>query len=174
MPETGVGRTPNLAAEARDARQTAPAHFGHHLLELPHFLHHLLHLGKAIEHVVHFGDGGATAFGDSLPAFGVQDGGRFALAGCHRADNSLHATKIAFAFAEIGVFDHFEKAWYSHVINKRKPDVAAFQYVIRDSNLDPAATLFIDDALVNVEGARSAGLQAIHLAPGKTVLDLGL
>lgn len=70
--------------------------------------------------------------------------------------------------------DHFEKAYYSHVINQRKPDVAAFQYVIEDSKLHAANTLFIDDALVNVEGARLAGLQAIHLSGGKTVLDLGL
>jgi glucose-1-phosphatase len=70
--------------------------------------------------------------------------------------------------------DHFEKAWYSHVINQRKPDVAAFQYVIQDKNLDAATTLFIDDALVNVEGARQAGLQGIHLTDGKTVLDIGL
>ena len=69
---------------------------------------------------------------------------------------------------------HFEKAYYSHIINKRKPDVLAFQYVIQDSNLNPSNTLFIDDALVNVEGARQAGLQAIHLTAGKTVLELDL
>jgi FMN phosphatase YigB (HAD superfamily) len=68
----------------------------------------------------------------------------------------------------------FEKAYYSHLINRRKPDVAAFEYVINDSGLNPAETLFIDDAMVNVEGARQAGLQAIHLIPGKTILDLGL
>ena len=68
----------------------------------------------------------------------------------------------------------FVKAYYSHLINLRKPDVSAFEYVIRDSGVNPAETLFIDDALVNVTGAQQAGLQAIHLEPGKTVLDLGL
>lgn len=68
--------------------------------------------------------------------------------------------------------DHFEKAWYSHIINRRKPDVAAFEYVLRDSGLEAGNTLFIDDALVNVEGARAAGMQAIHLEPGKTIVDL--
>lgn len=68
----------------------------------------------------------------------------------------------------------FEKAWYSHVIKQRKPDVAAYQYVVGDAGIDPSVTLFIDDALVNVEGARQAGLQARHLEPGKTILDLGL
>jgi glucose-1-phosphatase len=91
--------------------------------------------------------------------------------------NALHLEEFQKSYRTVygtGLDDHFEKAWYSHVINQRKPDVAAFEYVISDSNLDPAVTLFIDDALINVEGARAAGLQAIHLAPGKTVLDLGL
>jgi HAD superfamily hydrolase (TIGR01509 family) len=68
----------------------------------------------------------------------------------------------------------FEKAYYSHLINQRKPDVSAYQFVVNDSGLNAAETLFIDDALINVEGAREAGLQAIHLTPGKTILDLRL
>jgi putative hydrolase of the HAD superfamily len=56
----------------------------------------------------------------------------------------------------------------------RKPDVAAFEYVIKASGVNAAETLFIDDALVNVEGAHKAGLQAFHLTDGKTILDLSL
>ena len=67
----------------------------------------------------------------------------------------------------------FEKAWYSHDIKLRKPDVTAFRYVLQDSGLQPHETLFIDDALVNVEGARAAGMQGYHLEPGKTVLEIG-
>jgi HAD superfamily hydrolase (TIGR01509 family) len=91
--------------------------------------------------------------------------------------NALHLQSFQKSYSTVygtALDDHFEKAWYSHVINLRKPDVAAFQYVIRDSHLDPAATLFIDDALINVEGARAAGLQAIHLAPGTSILDLNI
>jgi len=68
----------------------------------------------------------------------------------------------------------FEKAYYSHLIKQRKPDVEAYQFVINDSGLNAGETLFIDDALVNVEGARLAGLQAVHLTGGKTIFDLGL
>jgi putative hydrolase of the HAD superfamily len=67
----------------------------------------------------------------------------------------------------------FEKTWYSHNINRRKPDVKAFEYVLQDAQLVPHETLFIDDALVNVEGARAAGIQGYHLEPGKTVLEIG-
>jgi HAD superfamily hydrolase (TIGR01509 family) len=67
----------------------------------------------------------------------------------------------------------FEKAYYSHDIRLRKPDVKAFEYVLQDSGLQSHETLFIDDALVNVEGAKAAGMQGYHLEPGKTVLEIG-
>ena len=91
--------------------------------------------------------------------------------------NAIHLQAFQKSYQQVygtALDDHFEKAWYSHVINQRKPDVAAFQYVIKDGRIDAPETLFIDDALVNIEGAREAGLQAIHLTGGKTILDLGL
>ncbi len=91
--------------------------------------------------------------------------------------NAIHLQAFQKSYQEAygtAMDDLFEKAYYSHVISHRKPDVAAFEYVINDSKLNAAETLFIDDALVNVEGARLAGLQAHHLTGGKTILDLGL
>ena len=74
-----------------------------------------------------------------------------------------------------GSFDAlFEKAYYSHLTGIRKPNKQAYEYVLKESNLNPAETLFIDDALVNVEAARDVGMQAIHLTSGKTILNLGL
>ena len=72
-------------------------------------------------------------------------------------------------------FEHFfTTAYYSHTLGQRKPEVAAFEAVIRDAKLDPAQTLFIDDTLLNIEGAQKAGLQTLFLSGGVTVLDLGL
>ena len=72
-------------------------------------------------------------------------------------------------------FEHFfTTAYYSHTLGQRKPEVAAFEAVIRDAKLDPAPTLFIDDTLLNIEGAQKTGLQTIFLSGGVTVLDLGL
>jgi putative hydrolase of the HAD superfamily len=72
-------------------------------------------------------------------------------------------------------FEHFfSTAYYSHTLGQRKPEVAAFEAVIQGANLDPAQTLFIDDTLLNIEGAQKAGLQTIFLSGGVTVLDLGL
>jgi HAD superfamily hydrolase (TIGR01509 family) len=91
--------------------------------------------------------------------------------------NAIHLQYFHKSYQEVygmAMDDLFEKAYYSHLIKQRKPDVAAFQYVIKDSKVDAAETLFIDDALVNIEGARLAGLQAVHLTGGKTILDLNL
>lgn len=43
-----------------------------------------------------------------------------------------------------------------------KPDVAIYERHHTDFDLEPAATLFIDDSFPNVEGAREAGWQAVH------------
>ena len=43
-----------------------------------------------------------------------------------------------------------------------KPDVAIYERHAADFGLDPAASLFIDDVLANVEGARTAGWQAVQ------------
>ena len=91
--------------------------------------------------------------------------------------NAIHMEHFKNNFQKVYGYpmdDNFEIAWYSHLINKRKPDVAAFEYVIAKSGIQAADTLFIDDALVNVEGARQAGLQTVHITEGKTILDLGL
>ena len=43
-----------------------------------------------------------------------------------------------------------------------KPDVAIYETHAKSFGLDPAKTIFIDDAVVNVEGAKAAGWQAVH------------
>ncbi len=43
-----------------------------------------------------------------------------------------------------------------------KPDVAIYETHARSFGLDPAATIFIDDSLPNVEGAKAAGWNAVH------------
>lgn len=66
----------------------------------------------------------------------------------------------------------FDKAYYSHLIGLRKPGKEVYQFVLDENGLDPAETLFIDDTLPNIEGARAVGLQTIHLLPPKTIADI--
>lgn len=67
---------------------------------------------------------------------------------------------------------YFEKTYYSHTINLRKPDLASFQYVINENNLDPAETVFVDDTEINITCARELGLAVIHITPGTTIMDI--
>ncbi|TWW02283.1 HAD family hydrolase [Chitinophaga pinensis] len=66
----------------------------------------------------------------------------------------------------------FDKAYYSHQMGLRKPFKESFQLVLDENGLDPAETLFIDDTLPNIEGAKVVGLQTIHLLPPKTMADI--
>jgi putative hydrolase of the HAD superfamily len=68
--------------------------------------------------------------------------------------------------------DLFERCFYSHEIGFRKPDAAAYNYVLNAAGLKPAETLFIDDLEHNVTGARKAGIQAYHFAKGSRLTDL--
>jgi FMN phosphatase YigB (HAD superfamily) len=67
--------------------------------------------------------------------------------------------------------DHFEKAYYSHIMKMRKPDTASFQHILKENELKGEETLFVDDALINVEGAEKAGLKGLFLQPGTTILN---
>ncbi|MDK1488828.1 HAD family phosphatase [Sinorhizobium sp. 7-81] len=54
-----------------------------------------------------------------------------------------------------------------------KPDVAIYEAHAEAFDLDPAATLFIDDSIANVEGARAAGWHAVRFTdPEKLKVDL--
>ena len=59
--------------------------------------------------------------------------------------------------------DLFERAWWSFRIGMRKPFPSTFRWVLRDAGLVAAETLFIDDTLKHIEGAREAGLKGFHL-----------
>ncbi len=91
--------------------------------------------------------------------------------------NQIHHDAFTESFRNLMNEDfdsYFIKAYYSHLMRLRKPDPESFRYIIREQKLDPKKTLFIDDTLKNIEGAKAVGLQTIHLAPPLTVLDLDL
>jgi len=67
--------------------------------------------------------------------------------------------------------DLFEKTYYSHLLGMRKPDIASYEYILKENGLNGPETLFVDDAIVNVEGAEPAGLKALFLRPGISLLD---
>ena len=70
--------------------------------------------------------------------------------------------------------DLFEKAYFSFMIHLSKPGKDVFNFVLKESRIDPAETLFIDDTLKHIETARSLGINGYHLdiQNGEQVTDL--
>jgi FMN phosphatase YigB (HAD superfamily) len=56
---------------------------------------------------------------------------------------------------------YFEKAYFSQHMKLRKPNTNIFEQVLKDNDLDPAETLFIDDSPQHIEGAKKAGLNTL-------------
>lgn len=57
----------------------------------------------------------------------------------------------------------FDGAYYSCEMGLRKPDAQAFHHVLSRHGAEPSRTLFIDDSIQHVIGARDAGLRGEHL-----------
>jgi putative hydrolase of the HAD superfamily len=89
--------------------------------------------------------------------------------------NALHLDALrliyAGAFGPETLDEHFEKTYYSHVMGMRKPEKEPFDLILRENQLKPLETLFVDDAQINVEGAEAAGLKGLYLRPGISLLD---
>lgn len=68
--------------------------------------------------------------------------------------------------------DFFIKAWYSHKIHRRKPDIETYEFVLNDAGIKAAETLFIDDSHSNLPNAEKAGIKTHLLKPGEKIEDL--
>ena len=57
----------------------------------------------------------------------------------------------------------FEKTYLSYRVGLRKPEREVYELILRENELLGEETLFVDDSLQHVEGARRAGLKAVWL-----------
>jgi HAD superfamily hydrolase (TIGR01509 family) len=89
--------------------------------------------------------------------------------------NALHLAALreiyVKTFGSGSLEDHFEKTYYSHLLGMRKPDRVSYEYIVKENGLVGSETLFVDDAIINVEGAEQAGLKGLYLRPGISLLD---
>jgi HAD superfamily hydrolase (TIGR01509 family) len=89
--------------------------------------------------------------------------------------NSLHLAALRNIYTQTfgagTLDDHFERTYYSHLLGMRKPGKESYEYILRENGLEGRETLFVDDAIVNVEGAEQAGLKGLYLRPGISLLD---
>ena len=92
--------------------------------------------------------------------------------------NEIHIKafrKIIQSSYDENIFDTiFEHQYYSSEMGMRKPNSDCFQCVLEKNSLDPSETLFIDDSIQHVEGARKLKIKACHLIPGQDITELFL
>ena len=90
--------------------------------------------------------------------------------------NGIHLPKVFEMIAkqtpENSLKDSFNHCYFSNQIHLRKPNAEIFELVIQQNNLQPGKTLFIDDSIQHVEGAKKIGLQAFHLTKDWTIEKL--
>lgn len=67
--------------------------------------------------------------------------------------------------------DYFHRAYYSHIMKKRKPNSDIFEEVLRESGLKAEETLFLDDNAANIEGARKVGIMTLHVVTPDLILE---
>lgn len=66
----------------------------------------------------------------------------------------------------------FDKVYYSYEINLLKPHVDIYEFICKDSGLNPAETVFLDDLPANLDGATKAGLHVLHVQEPMNILEL--
>ena len=89
--------------------------------------------------------------------------------------NSIHIDKAMREWnnkTQADINDIFKKVYLSHEMGMRKPDVEIFRHVCQEQGLDPSKTLFIDDSIQHIHGAREAGLHAHHLLSKETIQSI--
>jgi len=65
----------------------------------------------------------------------------------------------------------FNAVYYSNEIGFRKPNLNAFEFVLAQNNFKAEETLFIDDSIQHLEGAKMLGIKTLHLT-NKSVEEL--
>jgi len=84
--------------------------------------------------------------------------------------NELH---IDFIKEQMGALKYgrfqncFEVFYLSYKMKMRKPDIEIFEFVLKENNLNPEQTLFVDDTKENTESAAQLGIQTWNLKVGK-------
>ncbi len=69
-------------------------------------------------------------------------------------------------------FSLFDAVYLSHRVGERKPNAAIFEHVMRENNLNPKETLFIDDSEQHIDGASALGINAFYLQKGMSIVDI--
>ncbi|MCP0913328.1 MULTISPECIES: HAD family hydrolase [Legionella] len=66
----------------------------------------------------------------------------------------------------------FNAQYFSHIFGMRKPHVESFTRLLNECQLNADETVFIDDLLPNVQGAKEAGLHTIHFTSDRDFMKI--
>ena len=72
---------------------------------------------------------------------------------------------------EIDIEDVFEKLYLSFKVKASKPGKEIYEYLIKDSGINPAEALFIDDSQANIEMGAKMGLQTMYYDVTKNLVE---
>ena len=90
--------------------------------------------------------------------------------------NEIHIKKFEDDLKKNNILEQFykcfDKIYYSSRMGKRKPEENCFNQVLEENGLIAENTLFIDDSIQHIEGAKKAGIKTFHLEKNKSILDL--
>ena len=64
-------------------------------------------------------------------------------------------------------YAHFNKIYFSFETKVRKPDEAVFNLILKQNNLKPNKTLFVDDTLEHIEVAKGLGINTWQILVGQ-------
>jgi len=83
--------------------------------------------------------------------------------------NALHYTYLKKNFK---LLRHFDRKFPSHEMGARKPYLKIYRRVLKKIGLRPEEAVFIDDMKSFVEGARKAGMHAVHFKGRSSLLKI--
>ena len=81
--------------------------------------------------------------------------------------NEIHYNKLIEIYNQLNLpnsfSSYFIKDYYSQILGLRKPIPQSFNAILKEQNLPANETLFIDDTVKNIDGAKAVGLQTLLL-----------
>jgi putative hydrolase of the HAD superfamily len=76
--------------------------------------------------------------------------------------SNMHLASIAYLEERHGIWDMFDGIVISSRVQMVKPEHRIYEYLLRRYQLEPAATVFIDDMAENLAAASSLGIRTIR------------
>ena len=85
--------------------------------------------------------------------------------------SNMHPEMVTHCRSHFDWLQNFDFVTFSAEAGIVKPDPAIYEYTLRGLGIRPSAALFLDDREINIQAARSLGINAIHVRSMKQLRD---